>query len=153
MTRRLLLTFVAAMGCALAAAQPAQPGPPQTDTPAQPTLVDDKETIAATGKWLGLLDAGKAGAAWDISSSYLKSVVSRQKWVTEINAARKPFGKLKQRTPTRFARSHSMPGAPDGDYSFIELESVFLNGKQATEHVTWMLDKDEVWRVSGYFIR
>jgi hypothetical protein len=153
MTRRLLLTFVAAMWCAFAAAQPAQPGPPQTDMPAQPTLGDDKDTIEATRKWLSLLDSGKAGAAWDVASTYLKSVVTRQKWVTEITAARKTFGKLKERTPVRFARSHSMPGAPDGDYAFIELESVFVNGKQATEHVTWTLDKDEVWRVSGYFIR
>jgi len=158
MKMRLLLILAAAAWCCLAGAQPAvrpaaPAASPHTDAPEQPTLGDDKDTIEAARKWLALLDAGKAGAAWDVSSKYLKSVVTRQKWITEMGAARKPFGKIAKRTPTRFARSHSMPGAPDGDYSFIEFETVYANGKQANEHVVWMLEDDEVWRVSGYYIR
>ena len=52
-----------------------------------------------------------------------------------------------------FERSHQLPGAPEGDYSIIEFQTEFANGKKATEQVIWMLEKDDVWRVSGYFIR
>ncbi len=46
-----------------------------------------------------------------------------------------------------------MPGAPDGDYSIIEFDTEFENGKRASEQIIWMLGEREVWSVSGYFIR
>ncbi len=159
MTLRILIVLAAAACFSQVAAQPAAPpaaapGPPAAAEPdVQPTLGDDKDTIEATRKWLALLDAGKAGAAWDVASPYLKSVVKRQKWVTEINSARKPFGKFTSRKAEKFARAHSLPGAPDGDYSIIEFESVFANGRHASEQVIWMLESGDVWRVSGYYIR
>jgi Protein of unknown function (DUF4019) len=131
----------------------ATPGAPPTDAPSQPTQRDDRETIEASTKWLALLDAGKTGAAWDSGSPYLKSVVTRTKWIDGITDARKPFGKFVKRTPTKFARSHSMPGAPEGDYSIIEFDTEFENGKRAQEQIIWMLGEREVWSVSGYFIR
>ena len=107
----------------------------------------------ASTKWLALLDSGKTGAAWDVSSPHLKSVVTRKGWIDGITSARKPFGDFVKRTPTKFARSHSMPGAPDGDYSIIEFDTEFANGKRASEHIIWMLGEREVWSVSGYYIR
>jgi hypothetical protein len=172
MMRRLLMMFAKAAMCALAAsawctsapAQPgmppaapaapaAAPGAPSADDALQPSTRDDKETVEASRAWLALLDAGNFGAAWDGASPHLKSVVTRQKWITGLTAARKPFGKLKQRTPVKFARSHSMPDAPDGDYSLLEFESEFANGKRASEQIIWMLGDNQVWRVSGYYIR
>jgi hypothetical protein len=176
MTHRLVLTLVASAWFSAVAAQPMAPpavppavppnntsatpspegAPGQTPTiepGAQPTLGDDKDTIAATQRWLALLDAGRLGAAWDVSSAHLKSVVTRQKWVSGIGSTRKPFGKFVSRTPEKFARAHSLPGAPDGDYSIVEFESVFANDKRAAEKVIWMLESGAVWRVSGYYIR
>ena len=170
MTRRTLALLAMAAGFSLLAGQTAAQTPPPTglpiappatlpgsqapiDSDEQPTLEDDKATIEAGAKWLALLDAGKFGAAWDVSSAHLKSVVTRQKWVTEITQVRKPLGKLRTRKAEKFARAHSLPGAPDGDYSIVEFESVYANGKQATEQVIWMFEADSVWRVSGYFVR
>jgi hypothetical protein len=149
---RLLLVLAAAWLPLQVAAQTAAPGAPAADA-AQPTPRDDKETIEASTKWLALLDSGKTGAAWDVGSPYLKSVVTRAKWIDGITSARKPYGEFVKRTPTKFARSHSMPGAPDGDYSIIEFETEFAYGKRASEHIIWMLGEREVWSVSGYFIR
>ena len=150
MMRRLLMIFATAAWCALALAQSAAQGALPTDDKLQPSTRDDKETIEASRAWLALLDAGKFGPAWDGASPYLKSVVTRQKWVTGVAAARNPFGKFKQRIPVKFARSHSMPDAPEGDYSLLEFESEFANGKRASEQVIWMLGDNQVWRVSGY---
>jgi hypothetical protein len=166
MTMRFLLGLSVAAWFSLAVAQtvapppapmPAPAGtatPPSTGSdPAQPTMGDDKDTIAAAKKWLALLDEGKVGVAWDVSSKHLKSVVTRKDWIKGIADARKPFGKLKSRSPEKFARSHAMPGAPDGDYSIIEFVSEFANGKRAQEQLIWMLESGDVWRVSGYYIR
>jgi len=171
MTRRTLALLAMAAGFSLVAAQTAAQTPPPTglpmappatlpgsqtpiDSDEQPTPEDDKATIEAGAKWLALLDAGKFGTAWDVSSAHLKSVVTRQKWVTEIGKARKPLGKLTTRKAERFARAHSLPDAPEGDYSIVEFESTYANGKRATEQVIWMFEtKSKSWRVSGYFIR
>lgn len=160
MTLRILILLAAAACFSQVAAQSAAPPaaaapsqPPAVDLSGQPTLGDDKRTIDAAHKWLALLDTGKAGAAWDVSSPYLKSVVTRQKWVAGITSARKPFGKIVSRKAEKFARTHALPGAPDGDYSIIEFESVFAKGKRATEQLIWVLEAGDVWRVSGYYIR
>src|SRR5207344_1611844 len=75
----------------------AAPGAPAQPESAQPTTGDDRATIEAAKKWLALLDAGKTGAAWDAGSPYLKSVVTREKWIDGIGSARRPFGKFVQR--------------------------------------------------------
>jgi hypothetical protein len=56
--------------------------------------------------------------------------------------------KLKSKQYTR-----TLPGAPDGEYVVIQYETTFENKQSATETVTPMLDKDGVWRVSGYYIK
>ncbi len=172
MTVRILPGLIAVAWFSLPAAQTAQPpaassiaapaastavapSPPSTggDEPTQPTMFEDKESISAAQKWLELLDTGKLGTAWDVSAKYLKSTVTRAEWVKGVADARKPYGKFKSRTAARFARSHSLPGAPDGDYAIIEFESAFANGKKAAEQVIWMFEPGDKWRVSGYFIR
>jgi Protein of unknown function (DUF4019) len=165
MNARILVVLFACAGLSLASAQPASPPaptpgsppaavpPPTEPAPVQPTMGDDRDTILASEKWLALLDSGKIGAAWDVASAHLKSVVTRQKWVEGISAARKPFGKLDRRQAEKFARSHQLPGVPEGDFSIIEFQSVFANGKQATEQLVWSLEKGDTWRVAGYYIR
>ena len=119
-----------------------------------PSVRDDREILAASERWLGLIDTGKLGAAWDGGAKPLKQAVTRNDWIKGIGDARKPFGKLASRNRERFARTHSIPGAPEGDYAVIQFTSTFENGKRALEEVTWMLDTDGgIWRVSGYYIR
>jgi hypothetical protein len=49
--------------------------------------------------------------------------------------------------------AHSMPGAPDGDYAIIEVETVLANGKRATEHPTRMNEGGDAWRFAVSYIR
>jgi hypothetical protein len=157
--RHLLLTGVAAWlaaglpWAARAQAQKPPVAPLASEQAGQPTQGDDQDAIEAGKQWLALIDAGNAGKAWDTSSAHLKSIVTRQKWIAGMRDARKPFGKLASRNATKFARAHSMPGAPDGDYALIEYEATFANGKRATEQLTWMLEDSGAWRVSGYYIK
>ncbi|BBO76064.1 hypothetical protein DSCW_34810 [Desulfosarcina widdelii] len=47
----------------------------------------------------------------------------------------------------------SLPGAPDGEYAVIQFESLFEKKKSGIETVTPMMDKDGMWRASGYTIK
>ena len=40
-----------------------------------------------------------------------------------------------------------------GEYVVIQFETSFENKKAAVETVTPMMDKDGIWRVSGYYIK
>jgi len=131
----------------------AAPKAPAKDEGVQPTLRDDRDVIDASTKWLALLDSGKMGEAWDVASPYLKKQVTRKRWVDGLRDMRKPFGKLQSRSPEKFARAHEMPDAPQGDYAIVEFQSTFAQGKRATEQIVWIFGSDEVWRVSGYYIR
>jgi Protein of unknown function (DUF4019) len=162
MTRRGILLFAVALCAVWSGAVPAQGATPPAakkaapaadDSRDQPTLGDDKDVIAASERWLKLLDDGKLGPAWDSAAPLLKSAVTRVEWIEGIGAARKPFGQVKSRASDRFARSHEMPGGPQGDYAIVAFQTVFANGKHAEEQLTWQLGDNDTWRVSGYYIR
>jgi hypothetical protein len=150
----LLLGIVALVVPLSSGAQPAASSANATgDSSMQPELQDDQAAIDGGKKWLELIDSGRFGDAWDATAKYLKSSVTRSEWVNGLTDIRKPFGKLVSRTPAKFARAHSIPGAPDGDYVVIQYDSVFATGKNASEQLTLMLEADNSFRVSGYFIR
>jgi hypothetical protein len=47
----------------------------------------------------------------------------------------------------------TLPGAPEGEYVVIQYKTSFKNKASAIETVTPALDKDGIWRVSGYYIK
>jgi len=134
------------------ATQPPPTAPPTEPPLEQPTLKDDKDSIEAAKKWLELLDTDKAGLAWDNASKQLKSVVKRDQFVAQMRGVRKPLGKLQSREAVKFGRANELPGAPAGDYSIIEFEAKYKNGKLA-EQVVWSIEEGDIWRVAGYFYR
>jgi len=151
----LCLPFIATAQPTAPPARPpeAQPAKPPTEPPPDAaTETDDEEVVKESRNWLALIDAGRAGQAWDGAGAQLKASVSRAKWIDGIGALRKPFGKFVSREMMQVARAHEMPGVPEGDYAIVQFDSVFANGKHATEMVTWTLNNTS-WRVSGYQIR
>jgi hypothetical protein len=66
---------------------------------------------------------------------------------------REPLGKTVSRTVKSMQYTTTLPGAPDGEYVVIQFDSSFTNKKTAVETITPMLDKDGMWRVSGYYIK
>jgi hypothetical protein len=164
--RALVLGLLLALSCLpfIARAQPAASGAPSAPADAKSgaprseppedaaTEKDDDEVVAESRKWLGLIDDGKAGLAWDGADASLRASITRAKWTGGIRDLRKPYGKVKQRTTTQIARTHSLPGAPDGDYAIVQFDTEFTNGRHASELVTWSLTNTS-WRVSGYQIR
>jgi hypothetical protein len=114
----------------------------------------DKEKAAITSaeKWLGLVDQGEYDKSWQEASVYFKQAVTQNQWRQAIEPLRKPFGKMVSRNVKSARYKTIMPGAPDGEYVVIEINTSFEKKKSAIETVIQMMDRDGIWRMSGYFI-
>ena len=113
----------------------------------------EKKAILSAEAWLTLIDQEKYGEGWESAASYLKGAVSKDDFVKALTPARKPLGKMISRKLKSTEYRTSLPGAPDGEYVVIQFETSFENKKAGIETVTPMLDKDGMWKVSGYFIK
>jgi hypothetical protein len=113
--------------------------------------ITEAQTAAAT--WLALVDTGKYADSWEQSAGLLKSAVSMAAWTTAVSHVRGPLGALKSRHLQSTTFTHTLPGAPDGNYVVIKYVSQFENKESAIETVTPLQEKDGTWRVSGYFIK
>jgi hypothetical protein len=115
----------------------------------------DKEKVAIVSaeKWLKIVDEGNYIESWKEASEYFKQAIKPDQWGQAVQAARKPLGKLISRKVKSASYTTALPGAPDGQYVVIEFQSSFENKKSGIETVTPKLDKDGIWRVSGYYIK
>jgi hypothetical protein len=113
----------------------------------------EKAAIAATEKWLTIVDKGKYAESWNESSEYFKQALKQDQWEQALRAVRRPLGKLISRKVKDATYTNSLSGAPDGQYVVIQFNTSFENKKSGIETVTPMIDKDGKWRVSGYYIK
>jgi hypothetical protein len=113
----------------------------------------EEQAVKAAEAWLALVDAGDYGASWDDAAQMFKRAVSKEQWETMVQAVRPPLGQVESRTVKSAVFAATLPGAPDGEYVVIQLETSFANKKAAIETVTPMKDPDGEWRVSGYYVR
>jgi len=113
----------------------------------------EKAAIASAEKWLIIVDKGKYMESWNESSEYFKQAVTQDQWEQALKAVREPLGKLILRKVKSASYKTFLPGAPDGQYVVIQFNTSFENKKSGIETVTPKMDKDGVWRVSGYYIK
>ena len=107
----------------------------------------------SAGSWLILVDSGKYDESWQQAAQIFKAAVTQEQWRSAVQASRVPLGKLLARKLKSATYATMLPGAPDGEYVVIKYDSSFENKKTAVETITPMLDKDGLWRVSGYYIK
>ena len=114
---------------------------------------NESPAITAAEKWLQWVDAGEYDQSWHEAATLFKDAVPKEQWNQAIKTVRHPLGELVSRQLKRAVSHTSLPGAPDGEYVVIQFEASFEKKKAAIETVTPMLDKDGIWRVSGYYIK
>jgi hypothetical protein len=115
--------------------------------------IDTSGGMSAARAWLALVDGARYGESWDTASERFRSAMERVKWEATIQAARGPLGVTLSRKVRTVAFTHSLPGAPEGDYVVVQFDTRFANGAQSIETVTAEREKDGAWRISGYWIR
>ena len=99
------------------------------------------------------VDNGQFGESWDGASPLFKANVSRPEWVRKMTCLDPLMGHVTQRTVKSAETRTSIPGAPDGKYLLIVLQSVFEHKEKAMETIILRWDEVSRWTVSGYFLR
>ena len=111
------------------------------------------DVVPAAQSWLNQIDSGKYASSWKDASAYFRGALTEKGWVDALNGARKPLGKLVSRNLSKSQTAQSLPGAPDGNYVVMQFETSFENKKNAVETVTFMQEKDGMWKAAGYYIK
>jgi len=140
-----------------AAAQPA-PAAQQQLTPEQQAQVarQDAEMGAAALQVMQMIDGNRAGEVWDGASPTMKSAVTRDEFVRQINIDRSRLGAPGKRDQPVVSRSQFGAGeaVPEGIYVNVASPTTFANQPEAVrELVSFRFDEDRTWRVSGYSLR
>ena len=120
-------------------------------------LAQNDEAVFAAEKaarsWLVSVDATEYATSWENSASFFRAAIASDDWVKAISGARTSFGSMTVRELGSAKYSTTLPGAPDGEWVVLKLNTTFENKAVAVETVTVMRDLDGKWRVAGYFIR
>lgn len=112
----------------------------------------DLSTIAATS-FLDLVDKENYQQSWHEAADYLKNEVPLQQWIDKLSAVRSAAGKnLERHQKDSFYTKEQKEGLPEGEYMVYIFTSKFENKADVNETVTVMLERDNTWRVAGYFI-
>jgi hypothetical protein len=108
---------------------------------------------ASATEWLTLVDAGKYSESWHQAASRFQSLVGETTWRSAVGNVRAPLGKVVSRKLTSAVFTHTLPGAPDGNYVVIQYATQFEHKANAIETVTPSQESDGSWKVSGYYVK
>ena len=115
---------------------------------------DKPEKVAqkSAEQWLALVDAGNYDESWSQAAEVFKSHVTKDVWNQQVSAVRGQTGKLKSRKLQDAKSTERLPNAPAGKYVILQYDSSF-NAGPAVETVVLMEQKDNSWKVAGYFVK
>lgn len=110
----------------------------------------------AAAQVVQLVDANRTGEVWDGASSVMKELVTRDDFIRQITTDRNKLGKVVNRGKAVVSRSQFPAGGkvPQGVYINVAVPTKFAKAdKPVRELVSFHLDDDKTWRVSGYSLR
>lgn len=141
---------------ARAPAQPAAAAAPASAEQREALARQDAQMSAAATQVAVLIDGGRAGEVWDGASEVMRKAASRADFIQAMNADRQRLGALAQRAQPSVTRVQYAAGGavPQGLYLNVSFATRFANSAQPVrELVSFRLDEDRTWRVSGYSVR
>ena len=181
MNNRTLLLSAVLLACASASAlaqqtQPARPPAPQTARPGapapaarpaaqQPQLTPEQRAALAkqdadmtrgAQQVIALVDANRIGEVWDGASASMKRLVTKDEFIKQVTIDRNRLGTAGARGKAVVSRSQFAAGGqvPAGLYINVNFPTKFAKAPQPVrELVSFHLDDDKTWRVSGYSLR
>ncbi|KAF1714381.1 hypothetical protein CSC74_15685 [Pseudoxanthomonas yeongjuensis] len=149
------------------ATQPASaPAPqPQSQPVKQPQLTPEQQAQVtrqnaemgkAAAQVIQLVDQNRLAEVWDGASAVAKSVVGKSNFVSQIASDRQKLGAPTERKQVGVTRAAYAAGGqvPAGNYINVVYATKFANTPEPVrELVSFHLDNDKTWRVSGYSLR
>ncbi len=110
----------------------------------------EKQALAAATEWLGLLDTGKYGEAWERSDDAIKGAGGKDQFARAMAHTRDPFGKEISRQLQDKTYAKDPQNAPPGEYVQIHFRTSFQNANSVIELVTLRKQADGSWKVGQY---
>lgn len=158
--------FVCALLLGAAGAAGAQ-NPPETpqQQPATRQLTSEQRAalqkqnevlVKYADRIIAMIDNGQVGQVWDQASDVAKKTISRDQFVKTTEADRSRLGSVKSRTAAVVTRTISKGNGklPAGEYVNVNYATQFTKQAKPThELVSFHLDGDRKWRLSGYTVR
>ena len=116
---------------------------------------EEKVTAAvdAVTPWLALVDSGQYAESWFQASSDFRGAASKEQWIHALNTVRAPLGKLVSRQLKSATYTTKLPNARPGEYVVVQYDTSYEKAPGMLEVVVAVQEKDEAWKVSGYFIK
>lgn len=108
--------------------------------------------LEAAMLWLKLIDAGDYAQSWEEADPYFQSELTSEMWIQALQQVRAPLGAVLSRNTKELVERQNLPGAPEGDYVVIILETSFGEMAAAIETLT-LRKTSNTWQAVGYFIR
>lgn len=156
-----LLFCALLIGVASAAGAQDQPAQQQTAakqmTPEQRAAIQKQNQVLVkyADSIIAMIDNGQVGQVWDEASEVAKKTVSRADFVKAVEAQRAKFGTVTSRKVANVTRTVSKGERklPVGYYVNVNYATKFSKeAKPVLEKVSFHLDSDKKWRLSGYTI-
>jgi hypothetical protein len=136
---------------------PQQPATPQLTPEQRAALQKQNEVLVKyADRIIAMIDNGQVGQVWDQASDVAKKTISRDEFVKTTEADRTRLGAVKSRKVTVVTRTISKGNGklPAGEYVNVNYATQFSNQPKPTrELVSFHLDGDRKWRLSGYTVR
>lgn len=153
--------LIGAFGVANAQEKPAtaqQKTAAQQLTPEQQAAIQKQNQVMVqyAESIVAMIDNGQAGQVWDQASDVAKKSVSRDQFVKATEADRAKLGKMTSRKVQGVTRAMSdgKEKLPPGMYVNVNFATQFASqAKPIRELVSFHLDSDKKWRLSGYTVR
>jgi hypothetical protein len=123
------------------------------EEPAAEQETKPNAAVNSARAWLKIVDMGDYSKSWEQTAGLFKAMVSKEQLAQSLGMVRRPLGKVISRQVMSQKHTKTLPGLPPGQYVIIQFNTTFENKADAIETVTPMLDKDGLWRVSGYYIK
>lgn len=131
------------------------------DAATGPAQQDEPQLVKVATQIAQMIDQDKAGEVWDNASDVAKTRVPRDAFIKQVAADRIAAGPLQLRQlggVSSFisdgAATAGVPATPAGTYINIAFATHFGTHPQPVrELVSFHLDSDQNWRVTGYTLR
>lgn len=152
----IVLLSMACTAHAQKTAPPTAATPRATQAPVAPRAADNEpsDIVQAALRVAQLIDEGKAAQVWDGASPASKKALDQKKFADGIAQTRKALGAPTNRAWVMVSRQivPASKGTPAGLYASARFETRFAS-RTAHELISFRLDEDNTWRVSGYVVQ
>ncbi|QRR08026.1 DUF4019 domain-containing protein [Burkholderia sp. MS455] len=101
------------------------------------------------------LDAGQYGAVWSDAAAFVKARIKQDQFAADMQHARQSVGTVNHRGWAQITRIRytNVSAMPDGLYANVDYATTLTNGATVFEKLSFRLDDDGRWRLTGYVPR